>query len=95
MRTDLPQRHQVTVTLSRPAGDDQLVPPGAQAIAEQAAAAIAAEDLLTAWTSRQAVLSMVIGSARHADALSVGWAVARAMGSTDGASVEAEPVRKR
>jgi hypothetical protein len=37
------QRHSVTVTLPRPAGNDVLVPPGAQAIAERAAAPIGAD----------------------------------------------------
>jgi hypothetical protein len=84
-------RHQVTVTLPRPAGSDVLVPPGAQAIAERAASAAGAGGLLTVWTARQAVLSMVIDAARETDALSAGWAVARALGGGHGTSVEATP----
>jgi hypothetical protein len=50
---DLPRpmrRYQVTVTLPRPDGDETLLPPGGQAVVELAAAAVAAEGLLTAWT---------------------------------------------
>ena len=86
------ERHTVTVTLPRPAGDDVLVPPGAQAIAERAAAVVTAHGLMTAWTSQQAVLSMVVEVPRQADALSAGWAVARALGVARDATVEAEPV---
>jgi hypothetical protein len=68
------------------------VPPDAQVLAEAAAAAVAAEDLMPAWTSAKAVLSMVTVSASRADALSVGWAVARALGGGHCASVEAELV---
>jgi hypothetical protein len=63
MGTDL-QRHQVTVTLPRPPGSDVLVPPGAQAVAERAAAAIGGAGLMTAWTSAQAVLSMTVDAPR-------------------------------
>jgi hypothetical protein len=38
----------VTVTLQHPDGDNVLIPPGAQAAAELAAAAVAADKLLTA-----------------------------------------------
>jgi hypothetical protein len=49
-------------------------------------------DLITAWTVGRTLLSMVIGSGCRADALSAGWAVMWALGSVDGATVEAEPV---
>jgi hypothetical protein len=55
------QRYRVTGALPRPAGDSGLVPPGAQVLAEAAAAAVAAEDLMTAWTAGKTLLSMRIG----------------------------------
>ena len=71
------QRYRVTVALPRPAGDGGLVPPGAQVLAEAAAAAVAAEDLMTAWTAGKTLLSMTVGSQCRSGALSAGWAVAR------------------
>ena len=87
------QRYRVTVALPRPAGDSGLVPPGAQVPAEAAAAAAGAEDLMTAWTAAKTLLSMTVGSQCRSGALSAGWAVARALGGTDGATVKAEQVR--
>jgi hypothetical protein len=46
---------------------------------------------MTAWTSAQALVSMVIEAPHEAHALSAGWAVARAMGGARSALVEAEP----
>ena len=90
MSTVTPQRYRVTVALPRPAGDGALVLPGAQVLAEAAAAVVAAEDLMTAWTAGTTLLSMTVGAQCRPDALSAGWAVARALGGTDGATVEAE-----
>jgi hypothetical protein len=64
-------------------------------IAEAAAAAVAAEDLMTAWTAGITLLSMTVGSPCRPDVLSAGWAVARALGGTDGATAEAEQVSAR
>ena len=83
------RRFTVTVTLPRPDGEDVLMPPGAQAAAERAAAAVAADGLLTAWTSARAVLSMVIVAPCQADALTAGAAVARALVGERGAAVRA------
>jgi hypothetical protein len=87
------QRYRVTVALLRPAGDGGLVPPDSQVVAEAAAAAVAAEDLMTAWTAGKTLLSMTVGSQSRSSALSAGWAVARALGGADDATVEAEQVR--
>lgn len=87
-----PRRYQVTVTLPRPDGDDGPLLAVVQAIAELTAAAVAAQGLLTAWTSAQAVLSMVVEALCQADALAAGVEVVRALGGELGASVEAEPV---
>ena len=94
MSTVTLQRYRVTVALPRPAGDGALVPPGAQVLAE-AAADVAAEDLMTAWTAGTTLLSITVGSQGRPDALWAGWAVARALGGTDGATVEAEQVSAR
>ena len=48
-------------------------------LAEAAAAAVAAADLMTAWTSAKVLLSMTVEVRCEADALSAGWAVARAL----------------
>jgi hypothetical protein len=61
-------------------------------LAEGAAAAVAAEDLITAWTTGKTLLSTLIGSVCQPDALAAGWAVARALGGPEGATVEAEQV---
>ena len=53
---------------------------------------VAAADLMTAWTSAKVLLSMTVEVPREADALSAGWAVVKALGRGDCASVEAEPV---
>jgi hypothetical protein len=66
------------------------VPPDDQVLAEAATAAVAAADLMTAWTSAR-LLSMMVEVPSEAEALSAGWAAARALGSRD-ASVGAEPV---
>lgn len=95
MSTVTLQRYRVAVALPRPAGEGALVPPAAQVLAEAAAAAVAAEDLMTAWTAGTTLLSMTVGSQCQPDALSAGWAVARALGGTDGATVQAEQVPAR
>jgi hypothetical protein len=71
------------------------VPPAAQVLAEAAAAAVAAEDLMTAWTAGKTLLSMTVGLQCRPVALAAGWAVARVLGGTDGAMVEAEQVPAR
>ena len=81
----------MTITLRRPAGDDALAPPDAQVLAE-AAAVVGAGDLMIAWTSARVVLSMTVDAPSETDALSGGWAVARALEGAPGTSVEAEPV---
>jgi membrane-bound inhibitor of C-type lysozyme len=95
MSTVTLQRYRVTVALPRRAGDGALVPPAAQVLAEEAAAAVAAEDLMTAWTAATTLLSMTVGSQCQPDALSAGWAAAQALGGTDGATVHAEQVSAR
>jgi hypothetical protein len=50
---------------------------------------------MTAWTAGTTLLSMTAGSQCQPDALSAGWAVARALGGTDGSTVEAEQVSAR
>jgi hypothetical protein len=90
MSTGTLQPYRVTVAL--PPGNDALLPPDAQVLAEAAAAAVGADGLMAAWTSAKALLSMEFVSACRADALSAGWAVARALGGGLGTSVEAEPV---
>jgi hypothetical protein len=58
-----------------------------------AVAAIAAEGLLTAWTCRQSVVSMIEDLPSTADALAAGAQMARVLGSGDGlASVTAQPI---
>ena len=94
MSTVTLRRYRVTVALPRPAGDGALVPPAAQVLADAAAAAVAAEDL-TAWTEGTTLLSMTVGAQCRPDALSAGWAVARALGGIGGATVEAEQVSAR
>jgi hypothetical protein len=90
MSTDLQRRYRVTVALPRPPGDNALLPPDAQVLAEAPAPAVAAEDLMTAWTSARVLLSMTVEVPCEADALTAGRAVARALG--DDTSVETEPV---
>ena len=92
MSTVTLQRYRVTVALPRPAGDGALVPRGAQVLAEAAAAAVAAEDLITAWTAGKALLSMTVWSQCRPDALNAGCAVARMLGGMDSAAVKAEQV---
>jgi len=94
MSTHFQQCYRVTVTLTRMAREDALLPPDAQAGDKLAATAVTADDLMTAWTSDRAVLSMVIKSPCQAGALSAGKAVARAMGSWQGATVEAEALAR-
>ena len=87
------RRYEVTVTLPRPTGVEALLPPGGQAAVDMAAAAIAAEGLLTAWTCRQSVVSMIVDLPSMADALAAGAQMARVLGSGDGlASVTAQPI---
>ena len=85
-------RYRLTVALPRLAGNDVLLPADAQVFAEAAAAAVAAADLMTAWTSAKVLRSMTVEAPCEADAFSAGWAVARALGGGRGATVEAEPV---
>ena len=83
----------MTVTLPRPAGVEALLPPGSQAAVDMTAAAIAAEGLLTAWTCRQSVVSMIVDLPSMADALTAGAQMARVLDSGDGlASVTAQPI---
>lgn len=83
----------MTVTLPRPTGVEALLPPGGKAAVDLAAAAIAAEGLLTAWTCRQSVVSMIVDLPSMADALAAGAQVARVLHSGDGlASVTAQPI---
>lgn len=95
MSTVVLQRYRVTVALPRPAGDDALVPSGAQVLTEAAAAAVATGDLMTACTSGKTLPSMTVWSQCRSDALKAGWTVARTLGGTDGATVEAEQVPAR
>lgn len=95
MTTATLRPYRVTVTLPRPAGNDVLLPPDGQGLAEAAAAAVTAADLMTAWTALRVLLSMIVEVPNEADALSAGRAVARALGDGDCASVEAEPVPPR
>lgn len=83
----------MTVTLPRPSKAEALLPPGGQAAVDMAAAAVAAEGLLTAWTSRLSVVSMIVDLPSMADALAADAQVARVLGSGDGlASVTAKPI---
>ena len=87
------RRYEVTVALPRPPGVEALLPPGSQAAVDIAAAAIAAEGLLTAWTCRQSVVSMIVDLPSMADALTAGAQMARVLGSGDGlASVTVQPI---
>jgi hypothetical protein len=87
------RRYEVTVTLPRPSGVEALLPPDGQAAVDMAAAAIAAEGLLTAWTCRQSVVSMIGDLPSMADALAAGARVAGVLGSGEGlASVTAQPI---
>jgi hypothetical protein len=86
------RRYEVTVTLPRPTDVEALLP-GGQAAVDIAAAAIAAEGLLTAWTCRQSVVSMIVDLPSMADALAAGAQMARVLGSGHGlASVTAQPI---
>ncbi len=58
-------------------------------LAEAAAAAAGAADLMTAWTSARVVLSMTVEAPCEAVALSAGRAVARALVGEDAAAVAA------
>ena len=95
MNTGTLQHYRLTVALPRPAGNNVLLPPDAHVLVEAAAAAVAAADLMTAWTSAKVLLSMTVEVPREADALSAGRAVARALGGGSGASVQAELVPTR
>jgi hypothetical protein len=50
---------------------------------------------MTAWAAGTTLLSMTVGAQCQPDALSAGWAVARAVGGTDGSTVQAELVSAR
>lgn len=88
MSTDLQRCYRVTVTLRRMAGEDALLLPGAHVRAEAVAAAVAANELMTAWTSDRALLSMVIKPPCQAGGLSAGRAVARAISGGRRSTVE-------
>ena len=91
---DLPRpllRYQVTVTLSREAAGCD--PGQDHAVAELAVTALCAENLLTAWSSGQSVISMLLDAEDDASALAAGTAVVRALGGSRGASVSAERVQ--
>ena len=78
MSTTAPRLYRVTVVL--PARRMTAPgPAGVQVLAEAAAAAVGAADLMTAWTSAKVLLSMTVEVRCEADALSAGWAVARAL----------------
>ena len=79
MSTAALHRYRLTVALPRPPGTAVLLPPDAQVLAEAAAASVAAADFMTAWTSAKVLLSMTVEVRCEADALSAGWAVARAL----------------
>jgi hypothetical protein len=93
---DLPcpmRRYHVTVMLPRSDTGEPPSPSGGLAMLELAAAAIAADGLLTASAGTQSVVSMVVELPSVADALGAGVAVARVLQGADGmASVTAEPV---
>jgi hypothetical protein len=48
---------------------------------------------MIAWTAAKTLLSMTVGSQCRSGAFSAGWAVARALGGTHDAIVEADQVR--
>ena len=82
----------MTVTRPAEAADGALLPPDGHAILELAAAAVAAEGLMTAWLCTRTELVMVLERSCAADALAAGAKVAQAIGGGDGrASVTAEP----
>jgi hypothetical protein len=91
MATATLHRYRLTVALPRPPGNDVLLPPDDQVLAEAAAAAVATAGLVTTWTSARVLLSMTVAVSCEVDALTAGWAVARGLGSHD-APVEVEPV---
>jgi hypothetical protein len=85
------RRYEVTVVLPRLERDEGLLLPAGQAALELAAAAFAAEGLLTAWTRTKSVVSMVVELPCMADALAAGVTVARVLDEGDGmASVTAQ-----
>jgi hypothetical protein len=87
------RRYEVTVTLPRPTGVEAVLPPDGQAAVDTAAAATTAEVLLTAWTYRQSMVSMIVDLPSMADALAAGAQVVRVLGGGEGlASVTAQPV---
>ena len=95
MSTVTLQRYRVTVMLPRPPGDGALVPPAAQVLAEAAAAAVAAEDLMTAWAAGTTLLSMTSGRSAGRARSRPGGRLRGALGGTGGATVEAEQVSAR
>lgn len=88
-----PRRYEVTVTVPRAGSDedDALVPPGGQEVLQLAAAAVAAQGVLSAFTKHKTVLSMVLEAASGGDALAAGVAVARVLDSGGALAVTAEP----
>jgi hypothetical protein len=86
------RRYKVTVTLWRADEGDTLLPQDGQAAAELAAAGVAAEDLMTAWTRTRFVVSMIVTQPDATGAISAGALVARCLGDVEHlASVMAEP----
>lgn len=93
---DLPKtrthRWKVEILLNRDGGD--ATPDEDQAIAELAAVIMLARGLVTGWTSRQSLITIIVDAASAADALEVGAAVVRALdGGRQGARIEVEPAR--
>jgi hypothetical protein len=88
-----PRRYAVTVAVPRTGDwDDALLPPDGHAMLQLAAAAVAADGLVSAWTCSQTVVSMVVNAPGKRDAVNAGAAVASVLDGGDGAvSVTAEP----
>jgi hypothetical protein len=97
---DIPQvaaLFRVTVEISRPASEDDLVqsgglvPPGGQATVELAAVLMVARDVITAWMAQQTVISIIVSATSREAAEDEGWKVARALGAGPRAEVSVEP----
>ena len=95
---DLPRpsrRYEVTVIVPRrPDGDceEESLPPGGHAMLQLAAAALAGEGVVSAWTCSRTIVAMLVDAVCWGDALDAGVAVARSLSGGDGAvTVTAEP----
>lgn len=66
------------------------MPPEGQATVELAAVLVAARDVISAWTAKQTVISMVVSTTSRQAAEGERWKVARALGLGTGADVSAE-----